>query len=179
MQVDAVVVACPIEFVNVSFPTGVQLPKSRPYRHIFVTIVRATGLQPSYFGLGPQDTQKFNNILTSRKANATTPFVVVEQETVLPDKTELWKLFSNEDVRPHLNQIFVGVSTNPSDIIVQSWPYTFPELVPITKTSATQYQPLTLDNGIHYINAMESVASAMEGSIIGGRNVALTLAQAQ
>lgn len=151
------------------------MPPPRHFQRIFVTIVRAAGLQAAYFGLNSTRPIKFNNILTSRGAAATSPFVVIEQEVELPDGTALWKLFSNDDVRAKLPQLFTGISSDPADTVVQVWPYTFPELLPVTDTSSTQYQPLKLDDGIFYVNAMESVASAMEGSIIGGRNLALTL----
>jgi hypothetical protein len=96
----------------------------------------------------------------------------------LQDGTGLWKLFSNDDVRPHLTSIFLGLSTDPADTVVQHWNYTFPVLSPVNGSAgAPSYQPISLADGVWYVNAMESVASAMEGSIIAGRNLALTLAQ--
>ena len=74
----------------------------------------------------------------------------------------------------HLPDIFLGISRVES----QSWPYTFPKLVPVAKpldNNRSEYQPITLAPGIYYLNTMESVASAMEGSVIAGRNVAMLL----
>eukprot|EP00038_Savillea_parva_P011123 m.195252 g.195252 ORF g.195252 m.195252 type:complete len:526 (-) comp19437_c0_seq1:52-1629(-) len=180
ISVDALVIACPIEFTNVTFPPSTQRPVPRSFQHIFVTIVRAQGVNPTYFGLPEGTPIPYDNILTTRTASTVfhTPFVVVEQEATLSDGTSLWKLFSNTDVQSHLMHIFLGLSTDPADTVVQVWPYTFPELVPIDNHTTTQYQPLTLDDNLYYVNTMESVASAMEGSIISARNIALILSGA-
>ena len=54
----------------------------------------------------------------------------------------------------------------------------FPVLSPVNGSAGSPaYQPICLGDGVWYVNAMESVASAMEGSIIAGRNLALTLAK--
>ena len=37
----------------------------------------------------------------------------------------------------------------------------------------SEFQAIVLDSNLYNINAMESVASAMEGSVIGARNVAM------
>lgn len=121
------------------------------------------------------------NILTTANSSASTPFVVVQQEATLPGGSALWKLFSNEDVRPQLGEIFAGLAGGDEEVVVQRWPYTFPRLVPVAvnASGAASYQPIDLEAGggrLLYINTMESVASAMEGSIIAGRNAALLLA---
>ena len=159
------------------------MPAFRRFEHIFVTVVRAAAINPVYFGSKGR-TVPYDNILTSRTAGA--PFVVLQLEARLPDGTALWKLFSNSDITAVLPKIFSGLSADPADTVLQRWPYTFPELAPVTNTSAVRYQPIVLDKAddsadtghIFYVNAMESVASAMEGSIIAGRNIALLLQKA-
>lgn len=156
------------------------MPVFRRFEHIFVTVVRAAAINPVYFGSKAR-TVPYDNILTSRTAGA--PFVVLQLEARLADSTALWKLFSNADVTADLPKIFSGLSADPADTVLQRWPYTFPELAPVTNTSAVQYQPIVLDKAgttghIFYVNTMESVASAMEGSIIAGRNIALLLQNA-
>lgn len=42
-------------------------------------------------------------------------------------------------------------------------------------SSGDTYQPIVLAPGLYYVNAIESVASAMEGSILAARNIALLL----
>jgi len=51
--------------------------------------------------------------------------------------------------------------------IVQDWEYTFPLLDP-----TNEYQPIQLNENLYYLNSIESVTSAMEGSTIAGRNIA-------
>ena len=53
---------------------------------------------------------------------------------------------------------------------LQHWEYTFPELIP-----TSSYQPIQLAKNMFYINTMESVATAMEVAVIGGRNIAQIL----
>ena len=51
---DYVVVACPFEFLGVEwsgFGAETAFPKPREFRHWFVTVVRAEGVDPSYFGM--------------------------------------------------------------------------------------------------------------------------------
>ena len=91
-------------------------------------------------------------------------------KATLPDNTSYYKMFSNSDITVLLPQIFKGVVSSR----VQHWPYTFPHF---TVTSKTELQPLKLDSGIFYLNAMESVASAMETSVIAARNAALLVAK--
>ena len=51
--------------------------------------------------------------------------------------------------------------------MTQEWPYTFPILTP-----TTDYQPVILADNLYYLNTIESAASAMEASVISGRNAA-------
>jgi hypothetical protein len=78
--VDAVIIASPIEFTGITFPPTVKIPQPRPFKHIWVTIVRAAGLDPVYFGLPAGTNVTFDNVLTTRQSSASTPFVVVESE---------------------------------------------------------------------------------------------------
>jgi len=160
---DSVVIAHPIEFGNITY-SNFSLPSITPrhYQHWFVTLVLATGLQPSYFGsqLNPIP----DNVFTT--GNTTAPFVVVYPIAQSPKGAPVYKIFSNVDMTPYLADIFVGMT----DHYVQVWPYTFPDLYP-QKT----YQPVNLAQGLYYVNAIESVASAMEMSTIAGRNIALQI----
>ena len=78
--VDAVIIASPIEFTGIAFPPTVKIPPPRPFQHIWVTIVRAAGLDPAYFGLPAGTNVSFDNVLTTKESSASTPFVVVESE---------------------------------------------------------------------------------------------------
>jgi prenylcysteine oxidase/farnesylcysteine lyase len=182
VQTKKIVIASPIEFINVSFTNvsgisgGPAVPitssfvppaqlQHRPFVKWFVTIVRASTIDPTYFGLRKNATVPAN-ILTTRDCTSTTPFNVIQLEAALGKDDNLYKIFSNGDVRPLLAQIFTDIT----DVTVQAWPYTFPKLTPVNDSS---FQPIILSEaGVYYLNTLESVASAMEGSIIAGRNVA-------
>ena len=171
-QTDGVVLACPIEFSDIEFvniPEAIAVLK-RKFRHWYVTVVRAASVSRAYFNVS-DDYQLPDSILTTVSSAQHTPFNVVQLEANLGTNDNLFKIFSNGDVQNVLAEIFVNVSS----VTTQFWPYTFPELVPVS--SLGQYQPIQLSEGMFYLNTMESVASAMEGSVIAGRNVAQLLKQ--
>lgn len=77
----------------------------RYFEHWFVTLVLATGLQPSYFGkqLNPIP----DNVFTT--GNTTAPFVVVYPIAQSPNGPTVYKIFSNVDMTPYLDAIFIEV----------------------------------------------------------------------
>jgi len=112
----------------------------------------------------------------------------------------IFKIFGNVNLTSStLERMFVKLATYH----VQYWPYTFPDLSPVK--DASQYQPVrspppptvrsspqpschrgpcrlhqvVLDESgsLLYLSSMESLATAMEASVIAGRNAALLLAQ--
>lgn len=84
----------------------------------------------------------------------------------LPDKANIYKCFSNVDISALVPRLFIDVS----DTFVHLWPYTFPDLSP-----TLNYQPVLLDRAVISLNTLESVAVAMEESVVSGRNAALLL----
>ena len=63
---------------------------------------------------------------------------------------------------------------NPRAHVHQHWPYTFGNLLPLT-LPAKQTQPVVLLEqglGLYNANSIESLATAMELSAMGARNVA-------
>ena len=175
-NVDAVILAAPYRFLNLTLPSQIgRQPELQPreFTHWYVTVVKARGLSEDYFG---SNVSSYTNLLTTE--NSTAPFNVIQQVTDPTSSGEscYWKLFSNSNISEHLEDIFVGAAVD--DVIVQHWPYTFPLLRPTQSArepNETAFQPVTLMEGIVYINGMESLASAMETSIIGGRNAAQIL----
>ena len=113
-----------------------------------------------------------DNILTTQSASPTTPFNVLQLEVSLGPQDNVFKLFSNADLSGELSKIFTGIRS----VRVQDWPFTFPVLRPVHNVS--EFQPIVWAEGLYYVNTMESVASAMEGSVIAGRNVAIMMSQA-
>ena len=175
--VDSVVLAAPFRFLNISLPQEAVSPemRKREFTHWYVTVVKAAGLSEEYF----KDARvaNFTNMLTTQSSSA--PFNVIQQVTDPIEKGQgsYWKLFSNSEIAGELlARIFVDADVNGS--IVQHWPYTFPHLTPTQSAGdpdKTNFQPLNLMPGMVYVNAMESLASAMETSIIGARNAAQIL----
>jgi len=171
---DKVVLAAPFEFLNISFH-GVKLPpiQDRDFQHWYVTMVVASGLSPTYFGL-TEGKEVPDDILTY--GNSTAPFVTISFQAHTSAGNKVYKIFSNVDVSADLEQIFLDKKNH----YVHYWPYTFPILAPVkpaTDNNNLSYQPIVLDSNLYYINTMESVASAMEGSVIGARNVALLMSK--
>lgn len=93
----------------------------------------------------------------------------------------IYKIFANaaidEDTLRH--KIFLNVTETHT----QYWPFTFLDLTPppaasisAGSSSGAGYQPLTLFPRVLYLSPIESVASAMECSVIAGRNAAMLLA---
>jgi len=167
---DKVVLASPIEFLDIEFVNLTLAPvQPRKFEHWFVTVVQAAGVNPVYFGQAP-GTVLAQNILTNRDATAAgTPFNVLQLDAILGPGRNVYKLFSNTELGEVVPMLFLNVTR----VFTQVWPYTFPQLKPLNSTGS--YQPIMLSEGILYLNTMESVASAMEGSVIAGRNVAQLL----
>eukprot|EP01112_Ceratiomyxa_fruticulosa_P016363 TRINITY_DN492_c0_g1_i1.p1 TRINITY_DN492_c0_g1~~TRINITY_DN492_c0_g1_i1.p1 ORF type:complete len:439 (+),score=54.56 TRINITY_DN492_c0_g1_i1:359-1675(+) len=158
---DSVVVATPIEFINAAF-NNVTLPEitAREFVSWHVTLVSANAFNPTYF----KENKRFdmpNVILTT--PNSTAPFTIIQPQYSAPNGNIIWKIFSNTDVSGIIDQIFDVVT----DSYVQVWNFTFPHLEP-----PPSYQPIILSPSLYYINTLESLASAMETSTIGGRNIA-------
>jgi len=157
-----VVVAAPIEYTFIDFGNCVLNPyTSRSFEHWYVTLVVASGINGSYFGLSPSDVVP-DTIFTT--PNSSAPFVVLSLEDTAVNGQGIYKTFSNEDLSASINQIYLDVS----ETYIQAWTFTFPDLTPAPE----DYQPIELGNGIYYTSPIESMASAMECSAIAGRNIA-------
>jgi len=162
---DAVVVATPLEssrgvkFVNIpqfNFPM-------RNYKKWYVTYVVADGLNSTFFGINPVP----NEILTSTGGD-NLPFVMLSFRGTTARGQKIYKTFSVTPLDPHISSMYL----NPGIPTVQYWPQTFPDLAPLDN-----YQPILLDDNVFYINTIESTATAMEASALGGRNIALMYSQ--
>ncbi|XP_070578231.1 uncharacterized protein [Ptychodera flava] len=164
VHADAVVIAAPLEWTGIEFinfkPTTRQ--PIRNWVNWFVTIVAATRVNPRHFGQNESWTEPEFILTTS---NASTPWVSI-QYLDTAGMVNIYKIFSDVNMTTFLDEIFIGVV----QVYDHFWPYTFPVMGPLTKDS--QYQSIKLANGLYNINTMESVVSAMEGSVISGRNVA-------
>ncbi len=154
----AIVIAAPIEMTGLSFPTVAP----RLYRHWWVTLVAAESFSRSYFGV---TSEVPDSLLTL--ANSSADFVtcaVIAKGTT----RKVYKCFSNLDISSHVEDLF----SNVSESFVHLFDLTFPLMTP-----NPHYQPVLLANNLIYVSGMESVAVAMEGSVISGKNAAKVIEQ--
>jgi hypothetical protein len=110
--------------------------------------------------------------MSNVSANTHTHFVTVQPlgkhgTTRNASGPSVWMVYSDKDVSDGLDEMFINVT----NFYHHHWPYTFAALKPITAES--QLQPVVLHSaGLYNINALESIATAMEISVIGARNIA-------
>ncbi|XP_072030148.1 prenylcysteine oxidase 1-like [Amphiura filiformis] len=164
---DVVILAAPLEWTDIAFRNFPEDPASkqprRTWTYWYVHYVSAKSLNNAYFNQ-PQNWNQPQDILTT--SNASTTWATIQFITN-NNGLNIYKLFCFQNITSTINKYFLGVKT----VHVKYWKYTFPELMPIQKDS--QFQDIELDDNLFNINTMESVASAMEGSVISGRNVAM------
>eukprot|EP01094_Clydonella_sp_ATCC50884_P008980 TRINITY_DN18516_c0_g1_i1.p1 TRINITY_DN18516_c0_g1~~TRINITY_DN18516_c0_g1_i1.p1 ORF type:complete len:457 (+),score=155.85 TRINITY_DN18516_c0_g1_i1:93-1463(+) len=159
-EYDAVVLACPYEYADVRFAFTTAFVQPRPFVTWYVTQVIADAVNGTYFGGGSGSTAPDSVLTTNTSA---LPFTVISVESEAQGGGIIYKLFSKVAVEREVPKIFV----NPSAVYVKHWKFTFPVLSP-----NTPFQPVVLAPGVFYVNTMESVASAIEGSVISSRNIA-------
>ena len=176
---DVVFIAAPIEqsglqFVNIDTPQSTFF--DRRYFDWFIHVVQADSVNPSQFlpyytdVLRPIPSLIFTT--TNSTSNDRTPWIMIEplgKHAKTEDTDGVWLLYSDSSQTASLDKYFINVKES----FEQYWPYTFPKLNPITGDE-NEVQPIVLDQegAIYNINAMESLAPAMEVSSIGGRNSA-------
>lgn len=177
---DRVIIAAPLERTGIRI-TGGRLPPTthldRGFSDWYVTVVEAEKINTEQFSGGGMrnTTVKLNpadcTVLTT--ANGTTsavPYVCLQPlgKHGAGVSKGVFMVYSNLPLAPHLDKLFVGVG----QVLVQHWPYTFAALTPIT-SEHQQLQPVVvMEEGLYNANAVESIASAMEISVIGARNAA-------
>ena len=153
------VLAAPMEMAMIQGLPEIPL---RTYHHWWVTMVASSGFNASYFGLPATSTIADSLLTTQNSSSSWTTCAVLAKGN---NATKIFKCFSNRDISPELDQLFMGPGV---DHVSQYWGHTFPNMVP----GVESFQPIELAPRIYYLNTMESVAVAMEGSVIAGRNVA-------
>lgn len=184
-QFDAVVIAAPLERTGIRV-TGGKLPPTagldRGFTGWHVTLVEADRLNLSQFRdragvpvpipaeVDPEECVVFT--MANGSTNPATPYVCVQPlgKHGTGNPKGVWMLYSDTSPLEVLGDYFV----NPRAHIHQHWPYTFGGLLPLT-SPATQTQPVVLHDhglGLYNPNSLESLATAMELSAMGARNVA-------
>lgn len=161
-EFDYIVIATPLEKAKIDF-TNLELEEknrlSRPYQVTNVTYVFGK-LNPNYFGRAKTE-QIPANILTQENENI--PFSSIElcKENKVSGQN-IYRIFSRHKLAEDLlNKLFIERSETKSLV----WD-AYPVLTP-----AAAWPSFVLEEGIYYVNAMESAISTMETEVMGSKNV--------
>ncbi|MDP4106150.1 MAG: FAD-dependent oxidoreductase [Bacillota bacterium] len=161
-EFDYIVIATPLEKAKLDF-TNLELEEknrlSRPYQVTNVTYVFGK-LNPNYFGLAKAE-QIPANILTQENENI--PFSSIElcKENKVSGQN-IYRIFSRHKLAEDLlNKLFIERSETKS-LVWDAYPV-------LTPTAA--WPSFVLEEGIYYVNAMESAISTMETEVMGSKNV--------
>ena len=178
---DAVVIASPLEVTDITFE-NINLTKNsnvdRGYFNWYITVVEASSINMSQFPSYKPSQGIPNLIVTTTNSSGKTGFVCMQplgRHAKTPAPKNVWMVYSDRSIRREIGVYFKNPNTET--IYEHFWPYTFPHLKVFSDEGGTQ--PIILNEadggGIYNANAMESIATAMELSSIGGRNVALLI----
>jgi prenylcysteine oxidase/farnesylcysteine lyase len=154
---DGVIVAAPLEVANITFE-GVanQKRQTREYQKIYIRVMTGS-IDPSYFNL-VVSTKLPSIILTSKEADPITRFSVNKST-----RDESWVTVTSTE--PIGDDLLDDLFKNGRTILDHTWKAAYPIFKPIQKI------PLTcLDNGLVYLNAIESAASSLELSAFAALN---------
>ena len=180
---DHVVVAAPLERTAIRFTdlsdAAAAAKLDRGFTDWYVTVIKAGALDAKQFGpasaADPCTAHEGCIVLTTAAGSTEkTPYVCIQplgKHGEGPGSENVWMVYSDEKPDPFV--LFTNVSAFES----HHWPYTFSGLRPVTEPLA-QLQPVVLHPaGLINANALESIASAMEISVMGARNAARIVAQ--
>jgi prenylcysteine oxidase/farnesylcysteine lyase len=165
--VDAVVVATPLEFTNLSLPLDVGY-RPRPYQATYVALA-AGRLSRKVFGARADD---LDQILTVETTNVS--FSCIGAHGASAGGDPIYKVMSRQRLSDaELDYVFERRS---SQVVRADWNASgaYTRLDP---TPGATWPPFVLRNRLFYAN-MESPVSCMETQIISGKNAALLVAEA-
>ena len=183
---DIVVIASPLEVTNIDF-ININLSKgsyiNREYYDWYITVVEASSINMKQFkpyNFPPGKTIP-NTIVTTTNSTSNSGFVCIQplgRHAKTPAPSNIWMVYSDASIKDNIENYFIN--PNAKTLYEHYWPYTFPHLKVISNEEA-QVQPVILNKedggGIYNANTMEFIATAMEISSIGGRNVGMLIQQ--
>ena len=179
---DAVVIACPLETSDIQFE-GFDTDKWTPIRkqkfHRTVANFVHGKLNPRFFGVKEHDDTFPQEILTTKMLEPAVEFKSIGLQSPVnltkqqrddyaraarKDVAQSYKIFTSEPLTDQQLNLIFAEYTNHTAVDWMAYPeYVTPE----------SFSSFVLDNGLFYVNCIERVASAMEMSCIGGKNVSL------
>ena len=164
--VDAVVLATPLEFTNISLPADVKT-SPRPYQPTYVAL--ASGhLSREVFGARADD---LDTVLTVETDNVSFSCIGIHGESTGGDP--IYKVMSRQRLSDDELDAYV-FERRSSSVVRADWNASgaYTRLEP-----STGWPPFVLRNRLFYAN-MESPVSCMETQVIAGKNAALLVAEA-
>jgi phytoene dehydrogenase-like protein len=159
---DGVIVATPLEGANITFE-GVATQKEQPreYQKIYIRLMKGK-VDSRYFNL-KSSTKLPSIILTSKEADPVTRFSIKESK----NGDSLVEVTSTEPIG---NDLLDGLFRNGRTVLAHTWNAAYPIFKPIQKIPSA-----CLDNGLLYLNGIESAASSLETSAFAALNSIKTI----
>jgi prenylcysteine oxidase/farnesylcysteine lyase len=162
-EFDAVILAAPIEDLNITF-YGIEskIEKRRFQKLFFKTITGA--INKEYFGL--KDLDDVPKIIMTT-ANSFSPFVNLVNLGVADDKLSEYHLIATKPISEESLDLIFRSRTKSSGYALD---FAYPVF-----NLAPKFQPILIDKNLYYINGIESAASTMESSVLGAKNAVMLL----
>jgi beta-glucanase (GH16 family) len=186
-EFDAVMIAAPLEVTNITwinFDNNINASSmlNRHYYPWYVTVVEADRINPTQFQPQSNTTALPHILLTNAQGTtATTPWVCIQpvgkhgkNGTHINSTKNVFLIYSDQSIQHNVTLLkSIVVHPNMETLVEQHWPYTFAHLYPTSSAAGKKTeQPIVLSPGIYNLNALESLASAMEVSSIAAHNSA-------
>lgn len=148
---DGIIVAAPLEGANIKFD-GVPKQKyqERKYQKIYIKLLKGV-VNLKYFNLDTSSKLP-SVILTSKEADPITRFSINKST-----KNESWMTITSTE--PIGNDFVDEVLKKRRTFLDHTWSAAYPFFKPIQKIP-----PISIDNGLLYLNAIESATSSLETS---------------
>lgn len=154
---DLVIIACPLDLANINL-SGHAVKMDRQYQTVHANFI-AGEIDYTYFNKVSNAPQ---TIFTIESDNI--PFVSIAKTSYAPEwKVPIYKVFSRT---PLEDAFFNKVFKNRKGRVHQKWK-AYTVLSPMQ-----EWPPFKIDEGLFYLNAMESAVSAMETEAVAARNIA-------
>jgi len=154
---DGVIIAAPLEVADIAVDdVAVQKSQAREYQKIYIKVMKGT-VDSRYFNLD-SSTKLPSTILTSKEADPITRFSVRESTG-----DESWVTVTSTE--PIGDNLLDDLFKNGRTLLDHTWKAAYPIFKPIQKIP-----PTFLDEGLVYLNAIESAASTLESSAFAALN---------
>lgn len=170
---DKVIIAAPFHSTNIKFSESYSVPDVE-YVDLFVTIFTTNEtLSPSYFG-EKEGTKIPGTVLTTVPLSELPNlkfFSVAIHEYLEETGDYVFKIFSPEKFTDQDLAALFSENANISWIHRKEW-RSYPYIRPVEN-----FPDFELDDGLWYLNTMETLMSTMETSALAGANVAALISQ--